>query len=99
MSRPFWIAAITSLQLTTVGKAMYANRIGARTVDRLHRERLLERDRLRRVADVDDEFAGIYAPILCVHVVVAEGALVQVQDDVLCLAGIESDFAELLELH
>lgn len=78
---------------------MYANRIGARTVDRLHRERLLERDRLRRVADVDDEFAGIYAPILCVHVVVAEGALVQVQDDVLCLAGIESDFAELLELH
>src|ERR1700734_3066138 len=70
----------------------------ARTADGLHRERLLERDRLGRVADVDDEFAGIGAPVLCVHVVVAEGALVQVQDDVLCLAGIESDFSELLEL-
>jgi hypothetical protein len=30
----------------------------------------------------------IHAPVLCVHVVVTEGALVQVQDDVLCLAGI-----------
>ena len=75
------------------------NRIGARTADGLHRERLLERDRLGRVADVDDEFAGIHAPVLCVHVVVTEGALVQVQDDVLCLAGIEADFAELLKLH
>src|SRR5580693_6480240 len=71
----------------------------ARTADGLHRERLLERDRLGRVADVDDEFAGIGAPVLCVHVVVAEGALVQVQDDVLRLSGIEADFAELLELH
>src|ERR1700734_3972985 len=71
----------------------------ARTADGLHRERLLERDRLGRVADVDDEFAGIGGPVLCVHVVVAEGALVQVQDDVLCLTGIEGDFPQLLEPH
>src|ERR1700733_16160053 len=72
---------------------------GARTADGLHRERLLEWDRLGRVADVDDEFAGIDAPVLCIHVVVAEGAFVQVQDNVPCLTGIEADFAELLELH
>ncbi len=91
LSRRLWIATLTSLQLTTVDEA-----IGARTADGLHRERLLERDRLGRVADVDDEFAGIHAPVLCVHVVVAEGALVQMQDDVLCLAGLEANFAELL---
>ena len=83
----------------TVGKTTYANGIDARKADRLHLERLLKRDRLRRVADVDDEFAGIHAPALCVHVVVAESAPVKVQDDMLCLAGFEADLAELLELH